>query len=80
MTTATRELTEREREVISLAAQGLTDETIGVKLFVSVTTVRKALESVYCKLGALNKYHATALAVRRGLCTISDSNNPQPIP
>jgi LuxR family maltose regulon positive regulatory protein len=43
-------LTEREREIASLAACGLRNEEIAQKLFLSVSTVRTHLRSVFRKM------------------------------
>lgn len=43
-------LTEREREVATLAAQGLSNEEIARKLFLTVSTVRTHLRAVFRKL------------------------------
>jgi DNA-binding CsgD family transcriptional regulator len=45
------QLTNREREVATLAAQGMTSKEIAANLFVSVRTVDNHLQQVYVKLG-----------------------------
>ncbi len=45
------QLTNREREVATLAAQGMTSKEIAASLFVSVRTVDNHLQQVYVKLG-----------------------------
>ena len=57
-------LTERERRVISLAAEGLTRQEIGEQFSISVDGVDDYLRRIYCKLGARNLTHAVALAIR----------------
>jgi DNA-binding CsgD family transcriptional regulator len=44
-------LSDREREVVSLAAQNLTDRQIADRLYLSVRTVNNHLQRVYTKLG-----------------------------
>ncbi|RKQ88541.1 regulatory LuxR family protein [Brockia lithotrophica] len=44
-------LTEREREVLDLMLEGLSDEAIGQKLYISVWTVRTHRKNMYRKLG-----------------------------
>lgn len=66
-------LTDRERAVITLAADGLTREQIGSRIYISEAGVAKFLASIYAKLGAQNKSHAVAIAVRDGICIQSDS-------
>jgi two-component system, NarL family, response regulator DevR len=45
-------LTDREKEVLELAASGLTNRGIGLKLKISDRTVQGHLASIYAKLGA----------------------------
>jgi len=60
------QLTERERDVIELLAQGLTNREIGRRLFIAPGTVRKHLEHVYEKLGVRSRAGAVAAAFRNG--------------
>ena len=53
-------LTRREKEVLSLIAEGLTNAEIAERLFIGVTTVDTHRKSLLAKLGAKN----TALLVR----------------
>lgn len=48
-------LTEREREVITLIAQGLKNKQIAERLFISQTTVTHHLSSIYAKLGVTDR-------------------------
>ena len=59
-------LTERETEVLELAASGFGNKEIAEKLTVSEKTVVHHLEHVYSKLGAQNRAHAVAIALARG--------------
>lgn len=60
-------LTEREREVLALVAEGLTNAAIAERLTVSVHTVRNHVANLSAKLGASSKLEALAIAVREGL-------------
>ena len=60
------QLSPREREVMHLMAEGLTAETIGERLGISVETVRTHVRNVIRKLQARNRVHAVALALERG--------------
>lgn len=60
-------LTEREREVLSLVAEGLTNAAIAERLVVSVHTVRNHVANLSGKLGASSKLEALAIAMREGL-------------
>jgi DNA-binding NarL/FixJ family response regulator len=61
------ELTDREREVLSLVAEGLSNAAIAERLVVSVHTVRNHIASMSAKLGAHSKLEALSIAVRQGL-------------
>lgn len=62
-----RNLTEREREVLILLADGLTNKAIAERLGVSPHTVRNHVVSLCKKLGAHSKLEALAVATREGL-------------
>ncbi len=64
---AGRDLTEREREVLTLLADGLTNAAIAERLFVSVHTVRNHIANLSAKLGAHSKLEALSIAVREGI-------------
>lgn len=58
-------LTDREREVLDLLAQGMTNSQIAEALFISANTVKRHLKSVFEKLGVSNRAAAAALVVRQ---------------
>jgi DNA-binding NarL/FixJ family response regulator len=60
-------LTVREVDVLSLLAQGKSNKEIGLALYVSETTVKSHLRSVFSKLKVLSRTEAIAVAGRRGL-------------
>jgi DNA-binding NarL/FixJ family response regulator len=60
------QLSPREREVLHLMAEGFTAEAVGVRLGVSVETVRTHVRNVIRKLQARNRVHAIAMALERG--------------
>jgi HD-GYP domain-containing protein (c-di-GMP phosphodiesterase class II) len=60
-------LTEREVEVLRLAARGITRREIGCRLAISENTVRHHLEHVYNKTGTANRVSATLFAMEHGL-------------
>lgn len=60
-------LTGRELEVLSLLAHGKSNKEIGANLYISETTVKSHLRSVFTKLNVLSRTEAIAAASRRGL-------------
>jgi LuxR family maltose regulon positive regulatory protein len=60
-------LTEREREVLDLLAQRLTNQEIARHLVVSLPTVKTHTAHIYAKLGAAGRRDAVARARRLGL-------------
>jgi predicted ATPase/DNA-binding CsgD family transcriptional regulator len=60
-------LSNRELEVLKLAAEGLTDIQIAERLYLSRRTVGQHLRSVYRKLGVPSRAAAAREAVERGL-------------
>lgn len=61
------ELTDREREVLQLIAEGLSAPQIGERIHLSATTVKSHLHTLYEKLGVSDRAAAVAEAMRRGL-------------
>jgi DNA-binding NarL/FixJ family response regulator len=60
-------LTDREREVLQLTAEGYTSKEIGERLYISHRTVDKHREHIQAKLGVSGTVEMTAYAHRRGL-------------
>jgi predicted ATPase/DNA-binding CsgD family transcriptional regulator len=59
-------LSKRERELVDLVAEGLTDAEIAEKLFISIRTVRSHLDRIKAKTGARRRAEPTRLALREG--------------
>jgi DNA-binding NarL/FixJ family response regulator len=65
-----RPVTERERSVLALAAQGLTARQIGTQLGVRERTVTTHLDHIYRKLGVSGRLAAVNAAMRLGLLSM----------
>ena len=63
-------LTTREREVLALVAEGLSNKAIAQELGISDQTVKFHVAAICAKLGAPNRTSAVRLALDRGLLTI----------
>ncbi len=60
-------LTAREKEILTLITQGLTNEIIAEKLFISVQTVRNHIKSIYDKLQVHSRAQVVAKAFHERL-------------
>jgi DNA-binding NarL/FixJ family response regulator len=60
-------LSAREREVLGLVARGCTNDQIARRLFISVSTVKKHVRNVICKLGVSDRTQAAVRAVELGV-------------
>src|SRR5512136_492154 len=63
-------LTPREREVLELLGQGLSNREIARRLGISDHTVKFHVSSVYGKLGVSSRTEALRRGIRRGLITL----------
>ena len=61
------DLTQRERDVLRLLADGLSNEEIGKELFISPETVRTHVRKAMAKLDADTRTQAVATALRQSL-------------
>ena len=61
------ELTEREREVLALMVDGLSNQEIANRLFLSLGTVKFHTGNIYSKLGVDSRVAAVTLALQRRL-------------
>ena len=65
-------LTDREREVITLIAQGLKNKQIADRLFISHTTVTHHLSSIYSKLGVTDRLELVVYAFANKLAKMPE--------
>lgn len=65
-------LTERERDILRLAACGMSNASIGVKLSVSLRTVQAHLTQIFNKLGVGSRTEAVITGLRRGILRLED--------
>jgi NarL family two-component system response regulator LiaR len=62
-----RDLTNREREVLALMVEGLTNPKIAERLFISPSTARAHVSNILSKLEVSNRSEAVVLALRERL-------------
>ncbi len=67
MSGPTELLSRRQREVLRLIAEGCSNVQIGERLFISESTVKKHISSVFQKLGLASRAEAAAWAWEHGL-------------
>ncbi len=65
-------LSKREREVLTLAARGLTNALIGDELSLSPRTVQTHMRNIFTRLRVSSRTEAVVSAVRQGFVDISD--------
>lgn len=66
------QLTDREREVLTLIAQGLTNQQIGEKLFISIKTVQAHRANLMEKLDLHDAVELTKFAIKTGLVSLDE--------
>ena len=71
-TVGRKELSQRELEVLTLVAMGLSNKEIAQNLFISDKTARNHVVSCLTKLGANDRTEAATTAIRRGLIRIPE--------
>lgn len=76
--TAHPKLSEREREVLGLLAQGLSYQDVAARLFVSVKTVETYRTRLGAKLGFVNKADLVRYAIETGLLE-TPGDEPGPV-
>lgn len=61
-----QELTERESEILVHVGKGLSNKEIARTLFISESTVKSRLRTIFGKIGARDRAQAAAIAIRQG--------------
>jgi len=61
------DLSEREKEILSLIAEGLSNQEIAARLVISITTVKTHVGNIFNKLGVTSRTQALARAAELGL-------------
>ncbi len=72
----THPLTKRELELLRYVANGKTYTEIARALGIATQTVKNHMTLIKLKLGAKNKAHATAIALRCSILPLSDVTAP----
>jgi len=65
-------LTERETDILMLLANGLSNQEISERLFLSVWTVRTYVTTILDKLGVENRTQAALYAIKEGLVNLQE--------
>jgi len=65
-------LTQRELDVLTKAAKGLSNKDIAQELFLSVHTVESHLQGIFNKFGVGSRIEAVIQALKRGWLTLDD--------
>jgi DNA-binding NarL/FixJ family response regulator len=74
---ATASLSPRERDVLTLAAQALSNAQIGHRLHLTEATVKRHLSNVFAKIGAVSRIDAVNKAVAAGLIDPPRGDSPR---
>ena len=61
------DMTEREKEILALMVEGLTNNEIAERLTINQSTVKFHVSNILSKLGVTSRTEAVALAVKRHL-------------
>ena len=66
-------LTDRERQIVVLVAEGLSNQEIADRLFISFSTAKTHVSHVLTKLGLRDRIHIVIYAYRHGLVEPTDT-------
>lgn len=65
-------VTDRQRQILALLAQGYSKAEVGQRLFITEDTVKTQLLRTYARIGARNRVHAVALLMAAGEITLPE--------
>ncbi len=65
------ELTEREREIMTLISAGYSNDVIATRLYLSLNTVKTHIRSGYRKAGVTTRAQAVLWGLRHGLVDVN---------
>jgi DNA-binding NarL/FixJ family response regulator len=68
-------LSARERDVLALIVQGLTNKQIADRLYLSINSVKTYVRNAYVKVGAANRSQAVGWAIRHGFGPASEDSS-----
>jgi DNA-binding NarL/FixJ family response regulator len=71
------QLSQRELQVLQLAAEGLSNREIAQQLVISEKTVKNHITNIFSKLNVNDRTQAVIQALRMGLVTVSRDDPPQ---
>ena len=74
------DLSEREREVLRLCAEGLSDKQVAAQLEISVHTVSNHIRRIVAKTGCVNRVEAVAKAVESGDVSLDSAGEDEGSP
>jgi DNA-binding NarL/FixJ family response regulator len=60
-------LSQREREIVALVAQGYKNKEMAAKMFISEQTVKNHLHNIFDKLGVSDRLELALYAIHQGL-------------
>ena len=70
-----RDLTRRQRDVLALLAQGLSNRKIAETLNIRETTVKVHVHAILEALGVANRTQAVVVGASKGLCALGQAVN-----
>ena len=68
-------LTRRERDIVNITLLGLKNRQVADRLFISETTVRHHLTSIFSKLGVRGRFELLRFAYQNGLAKPPEKNS-----